>query len=284
MRKLNSFGIFAAIVSAGLVFAGLQFILPDIADAYGVKPAMRSELGFSRIKAGTIAFGAAASRKTHQPERRAVQPSAMRRHTRNFSHTTAPAAGFRLNQTATRYQTWGWTIMAGANPLFEDNIADYPGAMLAAGINYRHTKDLVISGGLIGSHYELHSIMLPWLGLDIQPGDRQGISGTIGFPSTRLVYQVNQKYGVGFSGGYESRIYSLQDYEYAGPDEGYYQDSAFTLGMDLSVNLDEGASAGFGLEYLFAREQVYYDSNGSVEKSRGLNNSLGAFFKLQIEF
>jgi hypothetical protein len=190
---------------------------------------------------------------------------------------------YRLGKSRGMDQTWDLIMRMGSNPAFDEKIASEPGATMAGGLRYNHSKNLAIKGGLMGTYREMYSMLSPFVGIGFITGSKRNISGTLGFPFSKLTYHLDKKRSLSLKGGYEKRTYSLLDREGKNRD-GYMEDSALMVGMDYTVNLGPYMTAGLALEYLFDREHIFYDAGGDMAKQREVENSLAALFNLKLRF
>ena len=106
---------------------------------------------------------------------------------------------------------WGWRAYGRVSSSFEDDIPGLPNALLGAGVSYAPGNGFIIMAGLFASYNEADQFYLPYAGLVYRPLAKDGFSGSLGFPFSRLSYHLTQKLTLTMRTGFIRRTYKLAD-------------------------------------------------------------------------
>jgi hypothetical protein len=179
--------------------------------------------------------------------------------------------------------TTGWRVFTRLSSSFENDILGLPTATLGVGVDHRVSDNLILMGGAFGSFNDSENRAWPYIGLIYRPGARDGISGSLAFPYSRLNFHFHPSAYVSLRGGYLRRTYKLAEDNPVRPD-GEFRSTEFSAGLSLNWIVSRMMRLEIGADYLFAREITLSDDGGDNSTDYDLDSTWGFFGRVVLSF
>ena len=180
-------------------------------------------------------------------------------------------------------EKWGWRAIGRLSSSFEDDIAGAPDATLGGMLSYSTESGLILMAGLFGSYNEADQFIMPMAGLLYRPGAKDGFSGSLGFPFSRLSYRFTEKFTLTFRTGFIRRTYKLAD-DNPVRAEGEFRTSEYSAGLAAGYAVTKRLRASIGADYLFNREITFFEDGGQGGVDYDLENTWGGWARISFSF
>lgn len=166
---------------------------------------------------------------------------------------------------------------------FEDQMWDSFSFVPRVGLKFTPTYDLAVRVGAAGLISPVRPIVLPLVGLEWRNELDDGLSGSLGFPGTKVQYRFNDLVAARAAARWSRDIYRLSN-DSGVSKKGYVEESGYTGGAYLDITPLERLKLTVGAEVLFDRELRLYDKGGDEFFKTDVDPSLGAVFRVGYSF
>ncbi len=199
-----------------------------------------------------------------------------------WEHFHSTSIGYEHSEMVNR--RWGYFAGINVSSQFEKEMSGSFGAAGFGGMVFNIPEsNLILRSGGVLSYNEVETTLMPLVGLEWNPQAKSGFSASLGVPVTRVSYHYGPIASVSLGLTMDGGVYRLAD-DSTVEKEGYLEMESFAALLALEFVPVEKCWVQIGGLYFFNRDFTLYNKDGDNERTYGLDDALGVFLEIGLDF